>query len=460
VQEELAGIATLIRRLRAESRLTLQDLAGKSGVSASTIHKIENHQTSPTIGVLIKIAEGLNCRPGELLAGATGEDEIRLLRHGEQQVLPLANCGWVAPLSAKSDHHMLDVARVHLEAGVGPDEALSVIWQFKGELAILLEAGSLDLAIGDEKFRLNAGDSIHLDTGLPHSWAVHGGDPVQFVCFSTFSEQIKSELSDGISRDERRLPSEVGLETDLVRVASRIRHRRIQQNLTLQRLADKSGVSASTIHKIENNQTSPTVAVLMKVAEGLSLRPSQLLEEVSATDYVGVMREKERGAEFRREAGFSLEQLVRATSGGELDVWRAQIDSFVMNGQEAAALAGLLPDHHCWKFDAEVVILVEDGSVDMTIGRQVFRLDAGDSVHFDANLPHNLIAGGGKPAQAMFLGKYPPGGLQVALLGQAGKSEHVIEYIRRRDGETVRRRDGEVRPGKNRSGSCLPDVMS
>jgi len=42
LEDELKNIAERIRRWRNESGLTLQQLGDRSGVSASTIHKIEN----------------------------------------------------------------------------------------------------------------------------------------------------------------------------------------------------------------------------------------------------------------------------------------------------------------------------------------------------------------------------------------------------------------------------------
>jgi transcriptional regulator with XRE-family HTH domain len=45
---------------RTDERLTLQMLAQRSGVAASTIHKIEAQQMVPTISVLFKIARGLS----------------------------------------------------------------------------------------------------------------------------------------------------------------------------------------------------------------------------------------------------------------------------------------------------------------------------------------------------------------------------------------------------------------
>ena len=60
-------MARPLRACRAEDGLTLQQLATRCGVAASTIHKIEAQQMVPTVSVVLKIARGLGRRPEELV---------------------------------------------------------------------------------------------------------------------------------------------------------------------------------------------------------------------------------------------------------------------------------------------------------------------------------------------------------------------------------------------------------
>ena len=57
-----------LRRLRKEAGWTLQDLARRSGVSLSTLSKIENAQVAPTFDTLVKAAHGLGIGFETLLA--------------------------------------------------------------------------------------------------------------------------------------------------------------------------------------------------------------------------------------------------------------------------------------------------------------------------------------------------------------------------------------------------------
>lgn len=67
IQAALNDLARQLRASRARDGLTLQQLATRCGVAASTIHKIETQQMVPTVSVLLKIARGLGRRPQDLV---------------------------------------------------------------------------------------------------------------------------------------------------------------------------------------------------------------------------------------------------------------------------------------------------------------------------------------------------------------------------------------------------------
>ena len=178
------------------------------------------------------------------------------------------------------------------------------------------------------------------------------------------------------------------MEDDLKRIAARIRTWRNEARLTLQQLGDRSGVSASTIHKIENLQTVPTISVLLKVANGLQRRPSELLAEVEAGQQVAVLRRDDR-PRAQLGAGGAIEHLVGAIPRSQLDVWRVRLEPGIGVGQ---------PGTQPWQFQGEIAVIVEDGIVEAVIADERYALDRGDSLHFDPSLPHRWFAGGDKAA--------------------------------------------------------------
>ena len=80
----LAAIGTRVRALREAQRLSLRDLAERSGVSAPMLSQVERGETSPTLQVAARIAAGLELRLSQLLR--LDEDGIvTVVRRGERR---------------------------------------------------------------------------------------------------------------------------------------------------------------------------------------------------------------------------------------------------------------------------------------------------------------------------------------------------------------------------------------
>lgn len=181
------------------------------------------------------------------------------------------------------------------------------------------------------------------------------------------------------------------LNDDLKRIAARIRTWRNESRLTLQQLGDRSGVSASTIHKIENLQTVPTIAVLLKVANGLGRRPSELLAEVDASLQVAVLRRDDRPRAQFGDGG-EIEHLVGSIPRSQLDLWRVRLEPGIGVG---------MPGAQPWQFHGEVVLIVEEGEIEAEVGDSTYEIARGDSMHFDPSIPHRWFAAGGKSATVL-----------------------------------------------------------
>lgn len=207
------------------------------------------------------------------------------------------------------------------------------------------------------------------------------------------------------------------MDDDLKRIASRIRTWRDEAGLTLQQLGDQSGVSASTIHKIENLQTVPTIAVLLKVANGLNRRPSELLADVESGQQVSILRSTER-QELSIDGRAKLEHLAPMIPRNRLDVWRADLQPNVGAGVDGEA----------WQFDGEIILLVEEGELEFDIAGEAYKVGIGDSIHFDTSLPHRWYASGGQPARAVVFALLPER-LQGDLMSRIAMSSGIASAI-------------------------------
>jgi len=200
LDEDLKRIASRIRTWRNEARLTLQQLGDRSAVSASTIHKIENLQTVPTIAVLLKVAHGLGRRPSELLAEIEVGDQVSILRRDDRPRAQLGDGGELEHLIGMIPRSQLDIWRMRLEPGIGVGMPGTDAWQFHGEVAVMVEEGSIEAILGSQTFEIGRGDSMHFDPSLPHRWFASGGKPAVVIVAAILPDRVHADLANRIAR--------------------------------------------------------------------------------------------------------------------------------------------------------------------------------------------------------------------------------------------------------------------
>ena len=162
-------------------------------------------------------------------------------------------------------------------------------------------------------------------------------------------------------------------------VGARIRALRGAMGLSLRDLAERCGVSAPMLSQVERGETSPTLAVAEKIARGLDLTLSQLLR-LDEGHHVVVSR---AGARRRLErGGHRFEELTPPLPGQRADVSVHELDPGAATGGTADP-----PMHEPGSRETAVVLA---GVVALLVDGTRHELRAGDSVTFDADLPHHF----------------------------------------------------------------------
>lgn len=196
------------------------------------------------------------------------------------------------------------------------------------------------------------------------------------------------------------------VDEELARISQRIREARDGAGLTLQELAAKSGVATSTIQKVETEQMIPSVAVILKIARGLGMHVSQLVQEGEETLEVSHISARER-----HEIGSKDKLIVERLSGDllepALEMWRVTLYPGVSSGRQAI------------EYDGEEIAVCEAGQVTFCLGEQEYVLATGDSLHFKASIPHFWRNDGDSPARFTVTGTLPRK-FRVALRQQMG----------------------------------------
>lgn len=162
-------------------------------------------------------------------------------------------------------------------------------------------------------------------------------------------------------------------------IGGRLREERHRLGLTLQDVADRSGLSLGMISKIENAQTSPSLRTLARL--------SQALEVPVTTFFRGF--EEERDASYVR-AGEGIElvrqgtrhghryELLAAAKGGAA----RRVQPFLVTLTERRETFPLF-QHMGVEF-----LYALDGSFVYRYGRHTYDMDPGDSLMFDGEIPH------------------------------------------------------------------------
>ena len=159
----------------------------------------------------------------------------------------------------------------------------------------------------------------------------------------------------------------------------RIRSLREAMDLSLRDLADRSGVSAPMLSQVERGETSPTLALAERIAGGLELSLSQLLR-LDEGDGVSVVRADERRRGGGRDHGYEV--LTPPLPG-----LRAEVSLHSLAAGASTAGPDDPPMHEPGSRETAVV---ETGPVRFVCGARAHDLDGGDSVTFDADLPHHF----------------------------------------------------------------------
>jgi transcriptional regulator with XRE-family HTH domain len=162
-------------------------------------------------------------------------------------------------------------------------------------------------------------------------------------------------------------------------VGPRVRNLREAMDLSLRDLAERSGVSAPMLSQVERGDTSPTLAVAQKIAAGLDLSLSQLLR-LDEDRHVVVVRAG-RGR-TRRRRGHRLEELTPPLPGQ-----RADVSVHTLAPGAATGAPDDPPMHEPGSRETAVVV---EGTAELFIDGHRHELHEGDSVTFDADLPHHF----------------------------------------------------------------------
>lgn len=160
-------------------------------------------------------------------------------------------------------------------------------------------------------------------------------------------------------------------------IGKRIKKIRLSKKLTLQEMASKTGLSSGYLSKLEKSKKSPPISTLISIANAFDVTVSVLLGEISEDESVLLVKKNQRvliaglGSDF----GYSYESLAYAFKGRLMEPYILRVPKE-------------LNRHHFFQHEGQEMLYVIRGSMLFHYGEKEFNLEIGDTIYFDASVPH------------------------------------------------------------------------
>lgn len=168
---------------------------------------------------------------------------------------------------------------------------------------------------------------------------------------------------------------------------------REKEKLSLEKLSQLSGVSKTMIGQIERGDSSPTITTIWKIANGLKVSFSSLIDNPQPESKV-ILREDVRVA-TEDEGRYRVFPIFPFHEEKRFEVYRLEIDEGGKNESVAH------------KDGTEEYITVYEGETTITVNEQTYVLRTGDSIRFRADRPHAYINTGDGIAKLNMTIYYP-----------------------------------------------------
>ncbi|MGB2878655.1 MAG: XRE family transcriptional regulator [Candidatus Omnitrophota bacterium] len=162
-----------------------------------------------------------------------------------------------------------------------------------------------------------------------------------------------------------------------MKIGKRLKELRKEQNMTLEELSKKSGVALATLSRIENNKMTGTLVSHNRLCKALGTSLVELYGELEdEAKVIETVPRRKRTEHFIHAQKAKYELLVTKT-----------LDKKIMPLMMVLGKGGETQKEKN-KPGIEKFIYVMTGVIEANVGGQNYALKKGDSLYFDASLPH------------------------------------------------------------------------
>jgi len=177
-------------------------------------------------------------------------------------------------------------------------------------------------------------------------------------------------------------------------IGAKIKELRSARKLTLHEVARETGFSTALISQIENNNVSPPIATLSKIAHFFDVKIGHFFNDDEEECPYEVVRGDQRSivpkvvSKDGTRHGYFYESLSVRKKNKRMDPFLITLNEKVTNTDT-------------YSHNGEEFLFVMQGSAELLLDDQRLVLNEGDCVYFDANLRHRLLSCGGHEVKVM-----------------------------------------------------------
>jgi len=171
--DELDSVGGKIKKARLTKGVTLDFVANETGFSTEYLESVETGETMPPVGTILQIARALDI------------DSALLLKEQDSELTDRIKAS-----SKRTDNYAYEtltpgVEKKHLKAfqiTIDPMQDHSgVSYQHEGEEFVYVLSGKIQVLVGDNVNMLDAGDSLHFNSGIRHKLSNLGEEKALLV---------------------------------------------------------------------------------------------------------------------------------------------------------------------------------------------------------------------------------------------------------------------------------------
>lgn len=178
-------------------------------------------------------------------------------------------------------------------------------------------------------------------------------------------------------------------------VGEKIKTLREAKAITIEELALRSGLAIEQIERIESNMDLPSLAPLIKIARVLGVRLGTFLDDNDESGPV-ISRKQDTSdtISFSNNATHSRRHMIyRSLSKSK--AYR-HMEPFIIDIAPTTDSDFILSSH-----EGEEFIMVMEGTIEISYGKNIYILEEGDSIYYDSIVPHHVHAFEGRAAKIL-----------------------------------------------------------